>query len=198
MNDNRKEEILDAFIKLAGRNGIDATTMRDIAREAGISVGLIYLEYKNKEELIDAFEARMDSRFEKTIGRIVDRRLPIKEKLYQLLIGIVESNSLNIRENRGIFEFISFDFFKYINKTIKDRQIKYKRLLSGRIETVLRQGVAEKVFMIEDIAATAELLVDALHKYLVGPAVIDREHEEVMRDAKAMAKLLIRGVARPD
>ena len=195
MNFNRKEEILDAFIKLASINGIDKTTMKDIAEEVGISVGLIYVDYKNKEELIDAFEERMDHQFIASANEILSRQLTINEKLYQLLVGVVESFSLRIRKNRGVYEFASLDFIKYIKKKIKGKEIKSRELLVNWIETLMKQGVAEGIFAIEDTVRTAELFVNAFHKYF-GPPVVDQEHEELLKEAKDMANLLIKAITR--
>jgi len=49
----RQERILRAASQLIARYGFDKTTMDDIAREAGVSKGAIYLHWSNKEELFD-------------------------------------------------------------------------------------------------------------------------------------------------
>jgi AcrR family transcriptional regulator len=43
--------ILKAALKLFVRKGIDGTTTKDIAREAGVAEGALYRHYKSKEEL---------------------------------------------------------------------------------------------------------------------------------------------------
>ncbi|GAB5045992.1 TetR/AcrR family transcriptional regulator [Thermodesulfovibrio sp. TK110] len=46
-----RKRIVDAAVKLFSQSGFSGTTMRMIAKEAGISVGGLYLYFKNKEEL---------------------------------------------------------------------------------------------------------------------------------------------------
>ncbi len=46
-----RKRIVDAAVKLFSQSGFNGTTMRMIAKEAGISVGGLYLYFKNKEEL---------------------------------------------------------------------------------------------------------------------------------------------------
>lgn len=58
----RAERILDAAAALMARYGYDKTTVDDIAREAGISKGAIYLHYKGKEALFDALLLRESER----------------------------------------------------------------------------------------------------------------------------------------
>lgn len=52
----RKQLILDATLTLFGKNHISEVSMRDIAKEAGISAALIYRHFKNRDELfMEAF-----------------------------------------------------------------------------------------------------------------------------------------------
>lgn len=49
----REKLIFDATERLLGKFGYDKTTVADIAKEAGISKGAIYLHFKSKDELIE-------------------------------------------------------------------------------------------------------------------------------------------------
>lgn len=53
-NDDRRRRILDAAARLLMRYGYDKTTMHDIAQEAGISKGGVYLAFDSKEDLFHA------------------------------------------------------------------------------------------------------------------------------------------------
>src|SRR5689334_5481548 len=53
-NDERQQQILSAAASVIIRLGYDKTTMRDIADEAGVSRGTVYLYFKGKEELFEA------------------------------------------------------------------------------------------------------------------------------------------------
>jgi AcrR family transcriptional regulator len=53
-NDERERRILEAAGKLIAHYGYDKTTVADIAQEAGISKGAIYLHFESKEKLFDA------------------------------------------------------------------------------------------------------------------------------------------------
>lgn len=52
--DERKQEILDAAVRVFARNGYEKTSITDIAKEIGISQGLCYRYYASKEEIYDA------------------------------------------------------------------------------------------------------------------------------------------------
>jgi AcrR family transcriptional regulator len=50
----RREQILDAALRLWTRHGFDATTVEALALEAGIAKGTVYLYFATKEELLAA------------------------------------------------------------------------------------------------------------------------------------------------
>ena len=53
-HDERETQILRAATAVIIRQGYDKTTMSDIAEEAGVSRGTVYLYFKGKEELLEA------------------------------------------------------------------------------------------------------------------------------------------------
>jgi AcrR family transcriptional regulator len=59
----REQRILDAAANLISHYGYDKTTVRDIANEAHISKGAIYLHFQSKEELFEALLLREISRY---------------------------------------------------------------------------------------------------------------------------------------
>lgn len=48
----KREKIIDAAVKVFLQKGFEKATVREIAREAGITTGAIYHHYRNKDELI--------------------------------------------------------------------------------------------------------------------------------------------------
>ena len=63
VNPEREERILDAAARLIVHFGYDKTTVSDIAREAGVSKGAIYLHYTSKETLFEALIFRETLRY---------------------------------------------------------------------------------------------------------------------------------------
>ena len=52
MHKDGKQKIIDAAQRLIAQQGVEKTSMRDIAVEAGMTTGAIYYYYKSKEELL--------------------------------------------------------------------------------------------------------------------------------------------------
>lgn len=60
---DRRQQILDAAQRCFKIHGFHRTTLRDIAREFGMSVGHIYNYFSNKEAIIEALVETQTQRF---------------------------------------------------------------------------------------------------------------------------------------
>ena len=56
---NGRERLIEAAVKLFGRDGFDATSVRAVADEAGVSFSLIRFYFGSKEGLLEAAEERV-------------------------------------------------------------------------------------------------------------------------------------------
>src|SRR5947208_15322916 len=66
---DRRTQILDAALVCFAKRGFHQASMHDISAEAGISVGLIYRYFQNKDAVISA----MADRHKKQIHEILER-----------------------------------------------------------------------------------------------------------------------------
>src|SRR6266480_728861 len=66
---DRRAQILDAALVCFAKRGFHQASMHDISAEAGISVGLIYRYFENKEGVISA----MADRHKQEIGEVLER-----------------------------------------------------------------------------------------------------------------------------
>ncbi|WP_115707088.1 TetR/AcrR family transcriptional regulator [Legionella sainthelensi] len=84
--DKRKEIILKAALKCFLQFGYSKTSMEDVAKEANLSRPLIYLKFKNKEELyVEVIEYLTEGRIEKA-----KHALKVHESKKQKLIEFYE------------------------------------------------------------------------------------------------------------
>jgi TetR/AcrR family transcriptional repressor of uid operon len=66
---DRREQIMEAAVVCFAKRGFHQASMHDISAEAGISVGLIYRYFENKEAVISA----MADRHKKEIQNVLER-----------------------------------------------------------------------------------------------------------------------------
>ena len=65
----RRQQILRAMFNCLAERGYARVTMRDIAKEAGVSVGTLYLYFRDKNEIIAALQQESDDRVEKGLTK---------------------------------------------------------------------------------------------------------------------------------
>jgi len=95
--DARPDEVLDAALMLFAKQGFARTTVEQIAREAGLSKGAVYLYFPSKEALLDGLVARVigpitNAAFDRIDSFRGDPRPVIGGFLRALAIAMVDPN----------------------------------------------------------------------------------------------------------
>lgn len=92
---NLREQILSAAASCFRERGIKATTMQEIAKRAGISVGNFYNYFDGKDAIIDEFAQREVARLAREIDEIVNGRVSLEEQRVRVKIEILEEAARN-------------------------------------------------------------------------------------------------------
>ncbi|MCX5790664.1 MAG: helix-turn-helix domain containing protein [Elusimicrobia bacterium] len=74
-------EIVRAATRVLEQRGFDALTMEEVAREAGLAKGTLFLYYKHKDDLILAVFSAMAGALGQTLGAIAAAELAPEEML---------------------------------------------------------------------------------------------------------------------
>src|ERR1700716_4369581 len=95
-NARREARLLDAAARLFARFGVDKTSIDEIAREAGVSKGAVYLHWPSKDALFEATLVREGLRLQANIrARIeADPAGGTLAAIYRHSIVALESNPL--------------------------------------------------------------------------------------------------------
>ncbi|MBC8171978.1 MAG: TetR/AcrR family transcriptional regulator [Anaerolineae bacterium] len=122
--DERQQRILETASRLIAHYGYDKTTVADIAREAGISKGAIYLHYESKEKL---FYALMIYEMERVVEDLLERIEADPDSgslgsLYSHSLLALAANpllrALTTRNKRIIGDFMRFTNFPYADAKV--------------------------------------------------------------------------------
>jgi len=87
--DATRRTLLERARRLFQQHGVDATTMRDIAKAAGLSLGAAYYYFPSKEALVFAFYEDHQARLEERAARVTPA-LPPRDRLGALLHGALD------------------------------------------------------------------------------------------------------------
>lgn len=86
-SERTRSAIIDAALRLFRERGYDATTMRLIATEAGVSVGNAYYYFSSKEELVQGFYVRAQEDHAGGAAIVLER----ETDLCRRIVGVIEA-----------------------------------------------------------------------------------------------------------
>ena len=187
-----KDSILDATDRLLARFGYRKMTVEDIAAEAGIGKGTVYLHFSSKEEVVLSHIDRIVERLQERLKEIAGSDATAAERLRLMLL------------TRVLFRF---DSIQHYTKSLNDllavlrpgllaRRAQYFEAEAQIFAHVLTAGRDAGEFSFDDEHATAHALLQAtngLLPYSLSTTELGAREEVEQRTAD-VANLMLRGV----
>src|SRR6187455_1530443 len=93
---DRRSQILDAALVCFAKRGFHVASMHDISAEAGISVGLIYRYFQNKEAVISAMADSHKKEIQQVLESANSSRIA-RNSIYFPLLRRLTQGSIRIR-----------------------------------------------------------------------------------------------------
>jgi AcrR family transcriptional regulator len=155
----RRRLIMDAAHRLFSSKGFSATTMEEIAREAELSPGTIYLYFKNKEELYGSLQVRDLGLLLKRLERINKgrERDPLKrlEALKGVLHGIYEHDPILLL---SVFNFQTSSLFRELSEDLATEIQRFSRRALRAIGSIFEYGIVQGTFAQRNPIAIADIV----------------------------------------
>jgi len=140
---DKRERILEAAIRVFAQGGFYATRVSDIAREAGVADGTIYLYFENKDDvLISIFQDRIGKLIE-VLREVAARDEPVDKRvrrIIELQLGLLEGRrdlaeviTVNLRQSSKLLKQYGAPLFT-----------EYLELIASVIAEGQRSGVFRK------------------------------------------------------
>jgi len=187
-----KDAILDATDRLLARFGYRKMTVEDIATEAGIGKGTVYLHFSSKEEVVLSHIDRIVERLRDRLKEIARSDASAAERLRLMLLA------------RVLFRFDSIqhytqslnDLLAALRPGLLRRRAQYFESEAQIFADVLTSGRQSGEFSFADEHATAHALLQAtngLLPYSLSTTELG-EREDVEQRAGDVADLMLRGL----
>lgn len=182
-NADKYHQILTAAIKVFADRGFSQSTIAQIAQEAGVADGTIYLYFKNKDDILVQFYERMTEHVSECFFKAIAEGRTAIEKLHNLVRAHLElfqsqadgaivyqsETHLQWRLVQEPTRQMSRMYREVISKLVEQGQQEgtirpdlyvglVKRLINGAVEEVINTWI--HTGMDHDLASMAEPLVD--------------------------------------
>jgi AcrR family transcriptional regulator len=193
---NTRDGILDAMERLLARYGYKKTTMDDLAREAGIGKGTIYLHFPSKEEAALCSIDRVVDRVQERVRALAASPLSADERLRAMLAARVLMRFDSVQAYSQALD----DLFESLRPAYMARRNRYFKVETEIFARVLREGRRKRLFSVSDVNATADALLlatNALLPYSLSPAELGKR-TEIEKKVGRLANLLLQGLIRRD
>jgi AcrR family transcriptional regulator len=156
MEQAKREIILDAAVKAFAQYGFKKTSVDEIARDAGVAKGTVYLACESKEDLFYQALHREVRNWCGESSKLIDPRKPADE----ILIAVSRASFASMAQRPLVRDL----FLGIVNGVLPgwmDRFADLRALGNANIEEILRLGIKQGIFRKNlNIPEVADLLQD--------------------------------------
>jgi len=141
----REEDILQAALRLFDRDNWQDVTIEQIAQEAEIGKGTVYLHFPSKEEIYAQLHAEFGRKLVAQL-RAIDPSLPVEEQL-RGMIRVVFDHHLAAPSYRRVFHYCErADFRRGLGPSTQRELERIDGEFGQLVDRLLQRGVREGVF----------------------------------------------------
>jgi AcrR family transcriptional regulator len=180
----RRSQLTRAAYKVVGQKGYYDFTIRDIAREAGLSTGLVHYYFKNKEDLLLNLLKEMNANLKYYLNRALTVLSDPRDKLLTFC-----DQAFDLVDREKAYFYVLIDFWAQINRNKRIRQANIKLFQSYRdeIAAILKEGAAKGVFLVMDVKLTSAIIISLIQgtiiQHVIDNAAFDyREYTGKIKD----------------
>lgn len=148
----RKKEIIKAAMQLFSEKGYAQTSMRDIARTMGVSLGLCYRYFDSKQILFNtAIDLYIEECCNSYLAILHDSTITIKDKIDALFTSIGDEHS-----NMQYYDF----FHRVENEELQEQlSIKLCKYMYPHLLEAVKKAIAAKEIYIENPEALISFII---------------------------------------
>jgi TetR/AcrR family transcriptional regulator, fatty acid metabolism regulator protein len=192
---DKRERILAAAERIFARRGFFHARVAEIAREAGVADGTIYLYFKSKDELlISLFESRME-RVVSALSAAIEKAGP---RARDRLVAFLDTYVALVVDNPALAEVLTVEL-RQSSKFMKEYQSRqfgdFLRLLAGLVSDGQEAGEFDRDLPAPVVARAIFGMLDELAlAWLLGRG----EKFDILRAAGHVGSLVLEGMQRRD
>ncbi|HPB80971.1 MAG TPA: TetR/AcrR family transcriptional regulator [Spirochaetota bacterium] len=162
--DRRRDQLREAAYRVVSTKGYTTFTIRDIAKEANLSTGLVHYYFKNKEDLLLSLLSEMNKTLKRNTVDILSRIENPLEKLKTFMRLAFDQVS-----NEKEYYYVIIDFWAQANRNERMRKANIRLFDSYHemLTKILEEGAAEKIFSVSDMKYTVTIIISLMQGFII-------------------------------
>jgi len=190
VSEERKQQITEAATTVFSRLGFHKARIDDIADEAGLSKGTLYLYFKSKDEIIASLLAKLFDRELAALDSLIKDQRPAAERLLEY----VEQTTSALHKWQRLLP-IMFEFLSRISRQSVVQQAfkSYFHSYMEKLTPIIQQGIDSGEFKSEDAHEIA-IAVGAIFEGTILLWVYDPEFINLQRHVSSGVQFLLEGI----
>ncbi|MBA4851838.1 TetR/AcrR family transcriptional regulator [Emticicia sp. BO119] len=163
-DENKELLILEAALKMIARIGLAGLKMSDLAKEAHVATGTLYIYFKDKEELIRKLYLYLLRKSSEEVIKDISTREPLKKRVNKICYNLLINNLL-YPENGAFFEqYFRSPFFHETESVLAEENMVmqpfYNLIIEGQQHGIVKETDPELLVtlicgMLETVAKVA-------------------------------------------
>ena len=185
--------ILTAAVKVFARQGFYHSTISQVAREAGVADGTIYLYFKNKDDILVNFFSFITKQAFERFRQAVDSAADSEEKLRRL----IRSHLSAFQQDMNfaiVYQVETHQSSRLAEEQIKEMSKMYRDIIAEIVE----QGQAEGCFRKDVYVGLVKRFVIGAVDEVISTWIHAGGKYDLVTMAEPLVDLFIRGIGHPD
>jgi AcrR family transcriptional regulator len=156
--ERRRQQIIVAAKRVFSDKGFNKATMEDIAKEAELSPGTLYLYFKNKEELYASLSLRILQYLHIRVTHVnKDRALAPEKKLPALMDAMFDVYDFDPMIIINMFHLQSSETLKNLSDAMLEEIKALSQKSIGTIAKIFEEGIANGIYIDRHPVALADI-----------------------------------------
>jgi AcrR family transcriptional regulator len=185
----KKNGLMSAAVRVLSREGASGLTMDDVAMEAGVAKGTLYVYFKNKQDLLKELVETAIAPMVDELNAILESNASPKERL----TSMTQRHLSYFDEHRDFFRIFVHDRMTSLQRLKRYRNSRYQTFVNA-IAKVLQTGIEEGEFRSFDSQKVASMWIES-NIAMIHLRLLSENPEPSESDAALICDVLLQGIS---
>jgi AcrR family transcriptional regulator len=197
--ERRRQQIIVAAKRVFSEKGFNKATMEDIAHEAELSPGTLYLYFKNKEELYASLSLRILQYLHIRVEHVNKEDLAPEQKMDALVEAMYDVYAFDPLILINMFHLQSSETLKNLSPKLMAEIEELSRKSIGAIARIFEQGIDSGLFIDRHPVAMADIfwaLFSGVILWTTSKKIFNEEKDYLKDTLKIAFEVFSRGIEK--